>query len=178
MAHAEWANAVFFKAWGESSCRDLEEMRRRVGHIVGVQHGFLSILRGETPGTPPSGAPPSFDDIKSRAVATHSGPSRIHGDPESRRSIADSANTVVSGSSLHYHGCRSARAGGHALSASPRAVHDAAQGFWRSAPECGLDHLVMEAEAVGSVELTRERLVPLGRFSITVARPISDLTGA
>ena len=50
MAHAEWANAVFFKAWGDSPCRELEEMRRRVGHIVGVQHGFLSILRGRESG--------------------------------------------------------------------------------------------------------------------------------
>ena len=73
MAHSEWANAVFFKAWGNAPCRDLEEMRRRVGHIVGVQHGFLSILRGESPGSPPSGAPPSFDEIKSRAVMTHAG---------------------------------------------------------------------------------------------------------
>ena len=67
MAHAEWANAVFFQAWGDSPARELEEMRRRAGHIIGVQHGFLSILRGETPGSPPAGAPPSFADIKSRA---------------------------------------------------------------------------------------------------------------
>ena len=71
MAHAEWANAVFFSAWGESPCRDLEEMRRRVGHIVGVQHGFLSILRGENPGSPPSEAPPFFEEIKSRTRVVH-----------------------------------------------------------------------------------------------------------
>ena len=47
IAHSEWANAVFFNAWADSPCRDLEEMRKRAGHIVGVQHGFLSILRGE-----------------------------------------------------------------------------------------------------------------------------------
>src|SRR6476661_2632863 len=73
MAHSEWANAVFFSAWGDSPCRDLEEMRRRVGHIIGVQHGFLSILRGENPGSPPTGAPPLFEEIKNRAVATHAG---------------------------------------------------------------------------------------------------------
>ena len=48
-----------------------------MGHIVGVQHGFLSILRGETPGSPPTGAPPSFDEIKTRAVATHAGLSKL-----------------------------------------------------------------------------------------------------
>ncbi|HEV3122576.1 MAG TPA: hypothetical protein VGY53_11765, partial [Isosphaeraceae bacterium] len=62
MAHAEWANAVFFHAWGSSPARDHEEMRRRVGHIIGVQQGFLSLLKGETPGRPPDGPPPTFDD--------------------------------------------------------------------------------------------------------------------
>jgi uncharacterized damage-inducible protein DinB len=71
LAHAEWANAVFFHIWGTSQARDHEEMRRRVGHIVGVQQGFLSILRGESPGRPPDGPPPSFDDLKTRAVAGH-----------------------------------------------------------------------------------------------------------
>src|SRR6516225_9329298 len=61
LAHAEWANAVFFNAWGKSPARDHEEMRQRVGHILGVQQGFLSILRGEAPGGPPGGPPPSFD---------------------------------------------------------------------------------------------------------------------
>jgi uncharacterized damage-inducible protein DinB len=73
MAHAEWANAVFFGAWAGSPCRDLEEMRRRVGHIVGVQHGFLSILRGENPGSPPTGAPPFIEEIKNRARVVHAG---------------------------------------------------------------------------------------------------------
>jgi uncharacterized damage-inducible protein DinB len=71
LAHAEWANAVFFHAWEKSPARDHEEMRRRVDHIVGVQNGFLSILRGEPPGFPPDGPPPSFEDLKSRAVASH-----------------------------------------------------------------------------------------------------------
>ena len=73
LAHAEWANAVFFHTWGKSPARDHEEMRRRVGHIVGVQQGFLSILRGESPGGPPDGPPPSFDDLKARAVTCHAG---------------------------------------------------------------------------------------------------------
>ena len=42
--HAEWANAVFFHAWAKSPARDHEEMRRRVGHVVGVQDAFLAIL--------------------------------------------------------------------------------------------------------------------------------------
>jgi uncharacterized damage-inducible protein DinB len=73
LAHAEWANAVYFHIWGTSPARDHEELRRRVGHIVGVQQGFLSILRGESPGRPPDGPPPSFDDLKTRAVTGHAG---------------------------------------------------------------------------------------------------------
>jgi uncharacterized damage-inducible protein DinB len=73
LAHAEWANAVFFHAWGKSPARDHEEMRRRVQHVVGVQNGFLAILRGETPGGPPGGPPPSFDELKSQGEASHAG---------------------------------------------------------------------------------------------------------
>ena len=71
LAHAEWANAVFFHAWGKSPARDHEEMRQRVGHIVGVQQGFLSVLRGEPPGSPPSGPPASFDALKQRGSQCH-----------------------------------------------------------------------------------------------------------
>src|SRR5262249_11947685 len=73
LAHAEWANAVFFHAWAKSPARDHEELRARVAHILGVQHGFLSILRGEPPGTPRGGPPPSFEDLKARAVTGHAG---------------------------------------------------------------------------------------------------------
>jgi uncharacterized damage-inducible protein DinB len=73
MAHAEWANAVFFHAWGKSPARDHEELRQRVGHIIGVQQGFLCVLRGESPGGPPGGPPPSFDALKTRAVTCHAG---------------------------------------------------------------------------------------------------------
>ena len=65
MAHSEWANAVFFHTWGKSPARDHEEMRRRVGHIIGVQQGFLAILRGESPGGPPNG-PPVSTTLKER----------------------------------------------------------------------------------------------------------------
>jgi uncharacterized damage-inducible protein DinB len=73
MAHSEWANAVFFHAWAKSPARDHEEMRRRVAHIVGVQQGFLMVLRDEQPGGPPAGPPPSFDEIKTRAASSHAG---------------------------------------------------------------------------------------------------------
>ena len=71
LAHAEWANAVFFHAWAKSPARDHEEMRRRVGHILGVQQGFLAILQGEPPGAPPDGPPASFDDLKTWAEKCH-----------------------------------------------------------------------------------------------------------
>lgn len=71
VAHSEWANAVFFHTWGKSPARDNEEMRRRVGHIIGVQHGFLAVFRGETPGGPPNGPPPSHDELKHWAQSSH-----------------------------------------------------------------------------------------------------------
>jgi uncharacterized damage-inducible protein DinB len=73
MAHAEWANAVFFHTWGKSPAGDHEEMRQRVGHIIGVQQGFLSVLRCEKPGGPPGGPPPSYDVLKTRAESCHAG---------------------------------------------------------------------------------------------------------
>jgi len=73
MAYIEWANAVFFHAWGNSPARDNEEMRQRVGHLVGVQQAFLSILKGEQPKTSPSGAPPTFDELIARAQISHRG---------------------------------------------------------------------------------------------------------
>jgi uncharacterized damage-inducible protein DinB len=71
LAHAEWANAVFFHTWAKTPARDHEELRQRVGHIIGVQQGFLTILRGETPGGPPTGPPQSYDALKERAVTCH-----------------------------------------------------------------------------------------------------------
>ena len=71
MDYAEWANAVFFHAWAKSPARDHEELRSRVAHILGVQEGFRSILRGEPPTMPPDGPPPSFEDLKARAVTCH-----------------------------------------------------------------------------------------------------------
>jgi uncharacterized damage-inducible protein DinB len=73
LGHAEWANAVFFRAWAKSPARDHEELRTRVGHFVGVQHAFLSVLHGEQPAGPPGGPPRTFDELKSRAESSHAG---------------------------------------------------------------------------------------------------------
>jgi len=71
MAHAEWADAVWFHTWGKAAERECDELRRRVAHIVGVQQGFLSILKGESPGGPPDGPPPTYDELKTRGEAVH-----------------------------------------------------------------------------------------------------------
>jgi uncharacterized damage-inducible protein DinB len=73
MAHCEWANAVFFHTWGKTPARDQEELRHRVGHVVGVQDGFLAVLRGNMPDGPPGGPPASYDELKQRAVESHRG---------------------------------------------------------------------------------------------------------
>jgi len=73
LAHAEWANAIFFDAWGHSAARDNEEMRRRVSHIIGVQQGFLSVLSGETAAGPRPGPPDSFEELIVRARKAHDG---------------------------------------------------------------------------------------------------------
>jgi uncharacterized damage-inducible protein DinB len=73
LAHAEWANAIFFHTWGKGPARDNEEMRRRVSHVVGVQDGFLSVLSGQQPGGPSEGPPPSFEQLRARAKSSHAG---------------------------------------------------------------------------------------------------------
>jgi uncharacterized damage-inducible protein DinB len=70
-AHAAWADAMFFGAWGSSGAVDSEDLRRRAGHIFGVQQGFLSILRTEPFGMPPSGPPPTFEELKARGESAH-----------------------------------------------------------------------------------------------------------
>jgi uncharacterized damage-inducible protein DinB len=71
MHYTEWANAVFFHQWAKSPDRDQEEMRQRVGHVIGVQDGFLAVLRGDAPGRPPDGPPPSFETLHTRAIESH-----------------------------------------------------------------------------------------------------------
>ena len=114
MAHAEWANAVFFHAWAKSPARDHEEMRRRVGHIIGVQQGFLSILRGEAPGSPPAGPPPTFDALKTRAVTCHAGLRDYLADLEPPGAGAHGADSVVSRPAVRHYRRPGAGAGGDA----------------------------------------------------------------
>jgi uncharacterized damage-inducible protein DinB len=71
LQHAEWANAVFFHAWAKSPVRDHEEMRQRVGHVIGVQEWFLVVLKGGPVGNPPEGPPPGFDQLHARAIESH-----------------------------------------------------------------------------------------------------------
>src|ERR1700722_4975817 len=73
MGHAEWANAVFFHTWGKSPARDHEELRNRVRHIIGVQSGFLCVLKGETPTIPGNEPPLAYDLLQTRAIASHAG---------------------------------------------------------------------------------------------------------
>lgn len=69
--HSAWANAVFFHAWGKAGCRDNEELRSRVGHLVGVQEAFLAMLTGDAAQGPPAGPPADFAQLKERAAASH-----------------------------------------------------------------------------------------------------------
>ena len=92
MAHAEWANAVFFRTWGKSPARDHEELRRRMDHLIGVQEGFLSVFRGNPPGGPSDGPPSSYDDLKASAQTCHAGLRDFVAalDPESLRALSGS----------------------------------------------------------------------------------------
>ena len=131
MAHAEWANAVFFRAWSKSPARDHEELRSRVGHLIGVQQGFLSILRGEAPGSPPDGPPPSFESLESRAQTCHAGLREFAAALRPEDLAPTVRNPVVSGPAVCGHGRRGTGAGCNAQPASPRPVYDPAQGFRR-----------------------------------------------
>ncbi len=73
LAHCEWANAEFFRAWGGSPACDHEELRRREDHILLVQRMFLALLRGEAFELPPKAEVPSHADLKAAAVASHAG---------------------------------------------------------------------------------------------------------
>ncbi len=70
-AYCEWADGVFFHAWGKGPARDHEELRRRVEHILGVQQGFMSVLKGEDAGLPPDGPPAGYDQLKRWAEQLH-----------------------------------------------------------------------------------------------------------
>ncbi len=71
LGHCGWANAVFFHTWAKGPARDNEELRRRVGHILGVQQGFLSVLKDQAASGPSDQPPPTFDDLKVWAEQLH-----------------------------------------------------------------------------------------------------------
>ncbi len=71
MAHMEWANGVFFHAWGKFPARDNEEMRRRMDHVVGTMAAFLAVLRGEPVQYSSEGPPPSYEQLRDRARTVH-----------------------------------------------------------------------------------------------------------
>lgn len=71
LSHAEWANAVFFHTWGKSPARDHEDLRRRMDHLIGVQHGFAQLLRGEPPGGPKDGPPSTYGELLAWAPRCH-----------------------------------------------------------------------------------------------------------
>jgi uncharacterized damage-inducible protein DinB len=70
MAHAEWANAVFFGQWAKSPARDHQELRRRVKHVYDVQTAFHAMLCGKGPAWP-ADTVPAFDELKAEAQAGH-----------------------------------------------------------------------------------------------------------
>jgi len=45
LAHSEWADAVFFRAWGKCDRED-KELRERVSHCSGTQELFVNTLTG------------------------------------------------------------------------------------------------------------------------------------
>jgi uncharacterized damage-inducible protein DinB len=71
LVHAEWANAMFFRAWEKSPARDHEELRQRMDHIVLVLRAFALMLENEPPPLPRSGPPPEFADLRSDAQGAH-----------------------------------------------------------------------------------------------------------
>lgn len=71
MAHCEWANAVFFNTWAKSEARDNEDLRHRMYHILVVLEAFLLMLDGKPPVRPPTGPPPSYDELRSRTEIAH-----------------------------------------------------------------------------------------------------------
>src|SRR5262245_28027195 len=70
LAHAEWANAVFFHQWGKTLARDQVELRRRVEHIIAVQDAFVCVLRN-APFAFPGELPRTFDELMPRAAQSH-----------------------------------------------------------------------------------------------------------
>lgn len=71
LAHSAWANAEFLSAWLASPCRDHEELRRRLHHVLVVQNGFVALLRADPfDGAPPT-TPPSSAELADAVSASH-----------------------------------------------------------------------------------------------------------
>lgn len=154
LRHCEWANAVYFHTWGKSTARDHEELRRRMEHILGVQQGFLAVLRGDAAGGPPDRPPLSYDELKPWAVSVHGALNEFAASLDEAGPGEESSNPLDPRSAVHADGFRGDCAGGHAHAASSRAVHDAAQGFRRRAKERRLAHLAVERKAGPALGLT------------------------
>ena len=71
LAHEEWANAVFFHVWARSPVRDHDELRERMWHVLFVQDAFLDVFDGRAFEAPPPGPPPTFEELRARAEASH-----------------------------------------------------------------------------------------------------------
>lgn len=71
LAHCEWANAVFFRIWAASPVPEHEELRRRVEHLILVQHNFHRLVTGGPPTFPTDAPPKSHAELKAWARASH-----------------------------------------------------------------------------------------------------------
>mgnify|MGYP001069261082 CR=1 FL=1 len=69
MAHLNWADAVFYRAWGKAAeALEDEDLRRRAYHAVYVQEAFYKLLRGEAVARPQDTLP-AYSELKERAQA-------------------------------------------------------------------------------------------------------------
>ena len=93
--------------------------------------GSWSVFRGESPGGPPAGPPPSFEDLKTRAETGHADLRDFVADLEPETLVAHGAHPLVPGPALCPHGRRGAGSGRDAHAAPSRPVHDAAEGLRR-----------------------------------------------
>ncbi|HJV48993.1 MAG TPA: DinB family protein [Geothrix sp.] len=70
LGHQDWADAMFFRAWGKSGALEDEDLRRRTDHLVSTQEAFLQVLKGE-PVVLPERPLPDFNALKARCETAH-----------------------------------------------------------------------------------------------------------
>lgn len=70
LGHQAWADAVFFSTWAASGAIADEDLRTRMDHAVATQEVFLSVLKGEPPGSPEHPLP-EFGSLKLRCEHSH-----------------------------------------------------------------------------------------------------------